>query len=151
MPPIAPGGRPPGIWGGGNEPFPTPPIVILPPGTLHPEHPIVIVPPPSGNRPMPPIYIPPDIGIWPPDARPEHPIFIPPPTPTEPPTPTHPIVLPPGVDGEPPKPEVLANWEVKTFWTPQGGWGVAVVPTPEHPGVPTPSKAQQGAAGRKIP
>jgi hypothetical protein len=28
--PIAPGGKPPGIWGGGNEPFPTPPIFIGP-------------------------------------------------------------------------------------------------------------------------
>lgn len=47
--------NPPGIWGGGNEPFPTPPIVILPPGIIDgkPEHPIYLP-----IQPMPPIYIP---------------------------------------------------------------------------------------------
>lgn len=51
-----------GIWGGGNEPFPTPPIVI---------------PPGGGGEP-------PDLGIWPNPPEgiaplPEHPIVIPPP------------------------------------------------------------------------
>jgi hypothetical protein len=113
--PIAPGGRPPGIWGGpplypdiggpGPQPIPTPPI-YLPPGTLpgHPEH---------------PIYIPPSSGV--------------------PGVPTHPIVLPPPGSGE--KPEVLENWNVTTIWSPQSGWITAIVPSEENPGVPTPSEA----------
>jgi hypothetical protein len=56
--------------------------------------------------------------------------------------PTHPIVLPP--PGSPPdqKPEVLENWDAKTAWSPQTGWIVAIVPSGEHPGVPTPSKVK---------
>lgn len=151
-PPEGPGGgNPPGIWGGGNEPFPTPPIVIPPdfiaPG--YPAHPIVIPPlnPPSiwPGRPTHPIVIPPDLGIWPnpPEGtapHPEHPIVIPPPTSIWPPVPTHPIVLPdPPVDGEPPKPpEALKNWDVVAYWTPEGGWAVAIVPN-EGATVPTPS------------
>jgi len=38
---------PPGIWGGGNEPFPTPPIVIPKPPEPFPE------PPPEGVKPPP--------------------------------------------------------------------------------------------------
>jgi hypothetical protein len=106
---------PPGIWGGGNEPFPTPPIYFptLPPlGTWggrppeyvdiggpgaqpEPSHPIA----PGGLPPLgtwgganepfptPPIYIP---VPPPPDSglSPEHPIYIPV-------APAHPIVLPP--------------------------------------------------------
>lgn len=66
IPPPGPSGRPPGIWGGGNEPFPTPPIVLpkppqVPPPTVWPpgpgidvpEHPIVL-PPDSPNIPIPP-------------------------------------------------------------------------------------------------
>lgn len=52
--PIAPGGRPPGIWGGGNEGFPTPPI-------YHPGH------PDHGLPSQPP-------GIWPSPGHPAHPI-----------------------------------------------------------------------------
>ena len=40
MPPN--GGKPPGIWGGGNEPFPTPPIYFppaVPPSMRPPEPP----------------------------------------------------------------------------------------------------------------
>ena len=105
--PIAPGGQPPGIWGGGGVPMPTPPI-YLPPDTI------------PGLKPEHPIYIPP--SIW---------------GPTDP-RPTHPIVLPP--PGSPDKPEVLENWDVKTYWSPVTGWGVAIVPSASHPGVPTPSK-----------
>jgi hypothetical protein len=115
---------------------------VIPPGFIdgvHPEHPIVIPPSiwPSPGHPAHPIVIPPDIGIWPPDARPEHPIVIPPPVTVWPPDgkPEHPIVIPP--DGPP---QVMENWEVKSYWTPQGGWAVAIVPTEVHPGVPTPSK-----------
>jgi hypothetical protein len=81
--------------------------------------------------------IPPDVGIWPDEGKPEHPIVIPPPTTVWPPDvkPVHPIVIPP--DGPP---QEMPNWEVKAYWTEEGGWGVAIVPTEEHPGVPTPSK-----------
>jgi hypothetical protein len=43
---------PPGIWGGGNETFPTPPIVIVPPGVWG-----------GGNEPFPtpPIVLPPPV------------------------------------------------------------------------------------------
>lgn len=75
--PMPPGeGKPPGIWGGGNEPFPTPPI-HLPPDRPKPPEPIqppiewkavwhptegwVVVgiptgphPSPSGTNPTPP-------------------------------------------------------------------------------------------------
>lgn len=63
--PMPPGeGQPPGIWGGGNEPFPTPPIHLpgggggRPPGIWG-----------GGNEPFPtpPIYIPPNV---PPDMKP---------------------------------------------------------------------------------
>ncbi|HEY2105069.1 MAG TPA: hypothetical protein VGH29_04760, partial [Candidatus Binataceae bacterium] len=40
------GEKPPGIWGGGNEPFPTPPIaIVIPPDAIAPgvpTHPIYI-------------------------------------------------------------------------------------------------------------
>jgi hypothetical protein len=147
----------PGIWGGANEGFPTHPIVI-PPGFLDdvkPEHPIVIPPPTQppgiwggGNEPFPtpPIFIPPDLGIWGPnDPRPTHPIVLPPPTVTYPPQPTHPIVLPP--PGEEGPPEVLQNWDVVAYWTPSSGWGVAIVPTESHPGVPTPSGSSRSRLG----
>jgi hypothetical protein len=39
---------PPGIWGGANEPFPTPPIVIPKPPDPFPE------PPAEGTKPPPP-------------------------------------------------------------------------------------------------
>ena len=88
---------------------------------------------------MNPIVIPPD-GLAP--GIPSHPIYWPihpdqglPPTPGEPgepATPTHPIVIP-GDDERNPK------FEVKTAWTAQTGWVVAIVPT-EEATVPTPSK-----------
>lgn len=79
IPPETPG-NPPGIWGGGNEPFPTPPIVIpkppVPPVGIwpnppegiapHPEHPIVL--PPNIVPPDPPdsgaVKPPPEDGGW---------------------------------------------------------------------------------------
>jgi hypothetical protein len=114
--PIAPGGRPPGIWGG-------PPL--YPDQGLPGPQPI----------PTPPIYLPP--GTIP--GHPEHPIYIPPSIWPSPGVPTHPIVLPPAGSGE--KPEVLENWNATTIWTPESGWVVAIVPSEEHPGAPTPSEA----------
>jgi hypothetical protein len=149
--------NPPGV----NVPvFPTFPIVIPPEfiADVHPEHPIVIPPPamPPGIWPSPghpshpiapgggpsqgpgfpthPIVIPPDVDVWPPNAKPEHPIVVPPPTTIWPPLPTHPIIVPP--EGPP---EVLEKWEVVAYWTPAGGWAMAIVPTESHPGVPTPA------------
>ena len=107
--------QPPGIWGGGNVPFPTPPIHLPPsgmpgyPGT--PAHPIHY--PPGiwggGNEPFPtpPIVIPPD-SLAP--GVPTHPIYLPvypahpiviPPEAIGPGVPTHPIVLPPYVPAHP--------------------------------------------------
>jgi hypothetical protein len=113
--PIAPGGSPPGIWGGAPLPVPTPPIYYPPvqppviwPSPGHPAHPIVL---PPGQPPT----------IWP-----------------SPGVPSHPIVLPP-VDIPPPEGEE-AKWQVQTYWTPQSGWGVAIVPGPGNVGVPTPSE-----------
>jgi hypothetical protein len=61
-------GQPPGIWGGGNQPFPTPPIVIPPqkPG----DPPLVIWG--GGNQPFPtpPIELPGDGGEPPPGGEP---------------------------------------------------------------------------------
>jgi hypothetical protein len=138
MPPIY---YPPSIWGGGNYPLPTPPI-YHPPGPVDPgySHPL---PPPGTwggtppHTPMPPIYLPPGTI---PGLKPEHPIYIPPTIwgPGDP-RPTHPIVLPPPGSDE--KPEVLENWDVKSYWSPATGWGIAIVPTEQHPGVPTPSSA----------
>lgn len=113
--PIAPGGRPPGIWGGP----PLYPDQGLPGPQPHPEHPIVI---PPGSLapgiPSHPIY-------WP--IEPTHPIA----PGGQPPTPTHPIVIP-GDDEANPK------FEVKTAWTPSTGWIVVVVPGADTT-VPTPS------------
>jgi hypothetical protein len=120
--PIAPGGPPPGIW----------------PSPGYPAHPIAPGGPPLGiwggapvPVPRPPIYLPPG-SI--PGLKPEHPIYIPPSIWPSPGVPTHPIVLPPDQ-----KPEVLENWDVKTAWSPQTGWIVALVPSESHPGMPTPS------------
>lgn len=105
-----------GIWGGGNEPFPTPPIYIqIPPGIIEgppprPAHPIwlpvfpahpIVIPPGSINPdpPIPahPIVIPPI--IWGPnDPRPTPPIYLPPSS-IAPGVPAHPIYLPPVIWG----------------------------------------------------
>jgi len=83
----------------------------------------------------PPIYLPPGTI---PGLKPEQPIYIPPSIWPSPGVPTHPIVLPP--PGSPPdqKPEVLENWEVKTYWSAATGWGIAIVPSEGHT-TPTPS------------
>jgi hypothetical protein len=138
-PPEGGGESPPGIWGP-TDPRPTPPIYFPPGGGGgggpggRPEHPIAGPPDhiwgPTDPRPTPPIYLPP--GTIP--GFPSHPIVIPPGEPGEP---THPIVLPPPGGTEPP--QVLKNWEVKTYWSASTGWGVAIVPSESHPGVPTPS------------
>jgi hypothetical protein len=118
---IPPEEQPPGIWGGGNEPFPTPPIVIpQPPGggppvgiwpnPGHPAHPIVI--------PLPPI-----------DAKPEHPIVLPPPDSGLPVFPSHPIVIPPET---PPDREPLIEWHA-VYAGEENGWVVVGVPTVPHP------------------
>jgi hypothetical protein len=83
--------------------------------------------------PTPPIYLPPGTI---PGLKPEHPIYIPPSS-GVPGVPTHPIVLPP--PGSPDKPEVAENWDVKTAWSAETGWVVAIVPSESHPGTPTPS------------
>jgi hypothetical protein len=143
--PIAPGGPPPGYWGGVAPPYPDQGLPGAPPGIWpspgHPAHPIAPGGQPpgiwgGGNVPMPtpPIYLPPGTI---PGLKPEQPIYIPPTIWPNPGVPTHPIALPPPGSGE--KPEVLENWDVKTAWTPQSGWIVAIVPSESHPGVPTPS------------
>jgi hypothetical protein len=153
--PIAPGGRPPGIWGGGNEPFPTPPIVIPPdaiaPGVPshpivipgHPSHPIVI---PPGSLapgvPTHPIYLPPT--IWPspghpdqglPDSgnRPMPPIYYPPyPDQGLPPFPAHPIVVPP-------LPAIGEDEAFVLVVTQEGAkWAVVSTGKPTNPIAPTP-------------
>jgi hypothetical protein len=90
---------------------------------------------PSVSHPIAPGGPPP--GIWPSPGYPAHPIAPGGPPPgiwPSPGVPTHPIVLPPNA-----KPEVLENWEVKAGWSEQSGWVIAIVPTEEHPGTPTPS------------
>jgi hypothetical protein len=137
--PIAPGGPPLGIWGGAGQPFPTPPMAPGGPPLgiwggppLYPDQGL----PGPQPIPTPPIYLPPGTI---PGLKPEHPIYIPPTVWPSPGVPTHPIVLPPPGSDE--KPEVLENWEVKTAWSAQTGWIVAIVPSESHPGVPTPSAA----------
>ena len=105
-----------GIGGG---PIP-PPAGGVP---VYPAHPIVLPPEisgPPGPWPTPPIYLPPDPGHPPPLL------------------PTHPIVLPP-IDIPPPDGGTQDKWQVQTYWTPETGWGVAIVPGPGAT-VPTPSK-----------
>jgi hypothetical protein len=147
------GGQPPGIWGGGNEGFPTHPIAPggPPPGIWpspgHPSHPIA----PGGRPPFPsqgpgfpthpiaPGGPPP--GIWGggnmpyPDQglpgqggtpHPEHPI---------PPTIWIGPILPPGA--EEPDPEEI-EWH--SAWSAETGWVTVGIPTGE---VPTPSEGEQ--------
>jgi hypothetical protein len=93
-PPIAPGGSPPGYWGGVAPPFPTHPIAPggQPPypsqGPGFPTNPIVLPPYEPGGPP---------VTIWPNPIHPSHPIVIPQP-PANPP------------EGNKPPPE-------------DGGWG----------------------------
>ena len=96
---------------------------IEPPSApVYPAHPIVLPPEisgPPGPWPTPPIYLPPDPG--------EPPLI-----------PAHPIVLPP-IDIPPPDGGEQDKWQLQAYWTPENGWGVAIVPGPGAT-VPTPSK-----------
>jgi hypothetical protein len=124
--PIAPGGEPPGIWGGSGS---LPPWVMPPiapggsPGV--PTHPIVIPPDAIGpGVPTHPIYIP---------IYPAHPIVIPPDS-LAPGVPTHPIVippeeLPPWYPGHPEHPIPPIVWPQP----PGGGPPVGIWPNPGHP------------------
>jgi hypothetical protein len=90
--PIAPGGSPPGYWGGVAPPYPDQGLPGQPPGIWpspgHPSHPIA----PGGQPP----------GIWPSPGHPSHPI-APGGGPSQGPGfPTAPIVLPPYEPGGPP-------------------------------------------------
>jgi hypothetical protein len=104
IPVNAPGEQPPtGIWGGGNAPMPTPPIVIPPdaisPGV--PAHPIYIPVYPAHPIIIPPESIAPGVPAHPivlPPPCPAHPIVIPPDS-ISPGVPAHPIVIPPGTWG----------------------------------------------------
>jgi hypothetical protein len=123
-----------GTWGGGNVPFPTPPIYI--PG------------PPLGTWggagqpfPTPPMYGPPYPPAVP-GAVPTPPIFYPePPLGTwgggNVPFPTPPIVIPPDLPPTLPDSRPI-DW--KTAWTPSTGW--VVVGIPSGP-TPTPSAAKK--------
>jgi len=66
--PIAPGGPPLGTWGGGNVPYPTPPIYLPP---VNPGEPPLTIWGPGDPRPQPPIHLPgppPDVTPSPPDV-----------------------------------------------------------------------------------
>jgi hypothetical protein len=129
--PIAPGGPPPGIWGGA-PPYPDqglpPSGVGVWPSPGRPAHPIAPGGPPPGIWGGAPPY--PDIGG--PAPQP----------PTQPPWwpgyPAHPI--PPIVSHPIPPPEGLPEYEPKiewqTAWSPSTGWVVVGVPT-----VPVPTPA----------
>jgi hypothetical protein len=114
--------------------------LILPEVSTGPVPPSLGIWGPTDPRPTPPIYRPP-IYLPPgtlPGLKPDNPIYVPPAVwPSPPNVPTHPIALPPPGSAEPP--EVLDNWDVKTAWSEQSGWVVAIVPSQSHPGVPTPS------------
>lgn len=131
--PIAPGGPPLGIWGGGgvgNYPdagFPG----QQPGGPVYPSQPIYR---PdlgfwggSGPGVMPQPY--PDQGLPGQQPRPTHPIYYPPVI-WDPSRPTNPITNP----GDPNHPEGgrQPKIEWKTAWSPSTGWIVVGVPTGEH-------------------
>jgi hypothetical protein len=165
--PIAPGGPPPGFWGGYRPPY----VDIGLPGPQ----------PPSGAHPSHPIWRP-DLGFWGgvappypdiggpgPQPRPEHPIYFPPEGSQPPlgiwgppqmppgfwgggmgpgvkpqPHPEHPIVLPPNLPPTTSPPDsVPIDWKVA--WTPTTGWIVVGIPSGAHP---APS-ATQAAAPKK--
>lgn len=111
-----------GVGGGPIIPPSKPPVQPpVDPGYGYPEKPVdpgYGYPVGGPPRPAHPIYLPP--GIWP---NPPEGIA---------PLPEHPIVIPPP-EGSPPS---TPAFEVKVFWTPQTGWGVALIP--QFP-VPTPS------------
>jgi hypothetical protein len=126
--PIAPGGPPPGIWGGRPPAY----VDIGPPAPQPgPSHPIVIPPDAvAPGVPSHPIYIP---------VYPAHPIVIPPGA-IAPGVPTHPIVLPPPAPAHPIvippdaiEPGVPAHPIVLPPVPPLGIWGGPIDPYPSHP------------------
>lgn len=103
-------GSPPGIWGGGNEPFPTPPIHLpggRPPGTWGGA---------GEPFPTPPIVIPPDQA--PPSMKP--------PTPPPPGSPTTVVPPPAGSAGWPVQPVVVPEYLILNY----PGVGPVVVAPP---------------------
>jgi hypothetical protein len=127
--PIAPGGQPPGFWGGVAPPYPD----IGGPGAQPgPSHPIVIPPGP------PPV-------VWPGPGYPAHPIVIPPDA-VAPGVPTHPIYLPPVVW---PGPGYPAH-PIAPGGQPPGFWGGGNVPMPTPPiyiGLPPGEQPPSGGDG----
>jgi hypothetical protein len=139
------GGQPPGIWGGGNEGFPTHPIAPggPPPGIWpspgHPAHPIA----PGGQPPgfwggKPPPWVDNTLPGQPPgtwgganEPFPTPPIYFPP---EQPPT-------------EPPTDTTSVEW--KTGWTADSGWVMVGIIQTDAP-IPTPSTAPStGGSGRR--
>jgi hypothetical protein len=109
--PIAPGGRPPGIWGGA-PPYPDQGLPGQPPGVWpspgYPAHPIA----PGGWPGRPDQGLPPVPGVWPG-------------------VPTHPWV-PPAGEELPPPPEEIASKVVVAVWRPeQQTWAIAVGQGPQ--------------------
>jgi hypothetical protein len=110
--PIAPGGRPPGIWGGPPL-YPDQGLPGAPPGYWggvappHPSHPIAPGGRPPGIWGGPPLY--PDQGLPGPQPIPTPPIYLPPGT-IPGAKPEHPIYIPPSIwpsPGVPTHPIVL--------------------------------------------
>ena len=160
-------GSPPGIWGGGNVPMPTPPIANVPgmPGGGGERPPgiwgggnVPMPNPPIANVPGAPGYQPPGQGERPPgtwggagEPFPTPPIVIPPQNPGEPPLviwgpndprPTPPINLP-GGGNPPPGGDRVQLIEWKVGWTQETGWVVVGVPQLPHP-APGSQQGQQG-------
>jgi hypothetical protein len=120
--PIAPGGPPPGYWGGSAPPYPDQGLPGQPPGYWggvappYPDQGLPGQPPrPSQGGPFPtnPIVLPPyqpggpPVTIWPSPGHPSHPIVIPPPPPP-----------PPDAEAIKPPPET-GGWA----YAPAYGWG----------------------------
>jgi hypothetical protein len=130
--PIAPGGRPPGFWGGIAPPYPDQGLPGQPPGFWGG------VAPPWLDNTLP--GQPP--GIWPSPGHPAHPIA---PGGRPPgfwgggnvPMPSPPIFIPPNAPPVDP-PEDISRVEWKSGWTADKGWVTVGIVTPEMP-VPTPS------------
>lgn len=158
-------GSPPGFWGGGGVPMPTPPIYLPPGGGGQP--PGIWPSPPVGIWPSPPV------GIWPnPPGGGGHPdqgLPMPPGGPTWggsrpgfggghpdqglpgggghpdqglPPAglhPSHPIVRP-----GPDSPTIPPNKELVIVWVPGHGWTAHLVDAPPAAGVKPPDQPGAG-------
>lgn len=124
--PLSQPGTPPGIWGGGNQPFPTPPIANAPGIPGYNPNPPGIWGPPSGfptppiaNAPGIPGYNPNPPGIWgPPGPWPTPPIHIPGP--------------PPDVGEKPTQPPVNGVW-VMAYVPQYQSWVWAYIEPPNEP------------------